>query len=67
MPDWKTELKAELGNLRRDLAIEPDLTPMVMAKTVNHLMKLCSLMVELIDHIPDEKSSVPFFDWEPKK
>jgi hypothetical protein len=59
MPNWKDELKAEIEDLGTNVdAISP---------TGKEFRELIALILELIDHIPDEKVPLPFFDWEPKK
>ncbi len=57
MPDWKDELKAEIGDLMRSLDFDTMIINNlnVHKKPATDLKQLCALILELIDHIPEEK------------
>ncbi len=49
MPDWKDELSTEVADLQATVVLEgPD-------RVTKHLSELCMLILELIDHIPEEQ------------
>ncbi len=71
---WKDELKAEIGDLMRELDFDSTVTTdpvtgQVIGVSVKNrttdLKQLCALILELIDHIPEERTTVPFLGWEP--
>ena len=57
MPNWKDELKAEIGDLMRHVDFDSTDRGGVnrFKDTRDDLKQLCALILELIDHIPDEK------------
>ncbi len=56
MPNWKDELKAEIESVR-DSLIPPIAAPFVYMKDNKEkaILELCALILELIDHIPEEQ------------
>lgn len=50
MPNWKDEIKAEIEDLQGHLEVRTNID-----NTAKHVAELCALILELIDHIPDEK------------
>jgi hypothetical protein len=69
MPNWKDELKAEIGDLMRSLDFDTTTVSgvNVIKSRTSDLKQVCALILELIDHIPEALPDPrpPFFKWEP--